>query len=104
MDINTPPAPTYAGPSYFNNGEYNVVNFISYCPTGTDLVNGTFVSNLDSTENIWGPHPFGFNDYWDNWEGYTLTATYWGTYQCQSAYKASPLSPQGVMQVPVYSG
>lgn len=103
MDINTPPAPTYAGPGSFSNGVYQVVNFISYCPTGTDIVNGTFVSNLSSTGNIWGPHPFGYNDYWTNWEGYTLTATYWGTYQCQTVFKASPMSPQGVIQVPVYS-
>lgn len=103
MDISTPPAPTYAGPGSFSNGVYQVVNFISYCPTGTDIVNGTFVSNLSSTGNIWGPHPFGYNDYWTNWEGYTLTATYWGTYQCQTVYKASPMSPQGVAQVPVYS-
>lgn len=104
MDISTPPAPGWAGPSYFTNGVYRVVNFVNYCPAGTDLVNGTFMSNLSSTGNMWGPHPFGFNDYWTNWEGYTLTATYWGTYQCQTSFKASPVSPQGVYQVPVYSG
>lgn len=104
MDIGTPAAPTYAGPGWFNSDVSQVVNFTSYCPSNTDLVNGTFVSNLSSTGNIWGPHPFGYSDYWTNWEGYTLTATYWGTYQCQTSFRASPVSPQGVVQVPVYSG
>jgi ribosomal protein L31 len=104
MDISTPAAPTYTGPASFSHNVYQVVNFTHYCPSNTDLVNGTFVSNLSSTGNIWGPHPFGFNDHWTNLEGRTLTATYWGTYQCQTSFKASAVSPQGVRQVPVYSG
>ena len=104
MDIWQPAAPSYAGPSYFNNDVPAAVNYTYYCPAGTDLVNGTWVSNLSSTGVIWGPHDFGWVDYWTNWEGWTLTATYWGTYQCQTSFRASPMSPQGVTQVPVYSG
>lgn len=104
MDIGQPPAPAYAGPASFNHNVHYNVNFVSYCPTGTDAINGTFTSNLSSTGNIWGPHPWGFSDYWTNLEGRTLIASYWGTYQCQTSWKASPLSPSSGTQVNVYSG
>jgi len=100
--INTPIAPTYLGPSSFISWQYVNINYTNYCPSGTSLLNGTFHSEAEGT--LFGPHPFGFLDHWynDSYPARTMTAEYWGKYQCQTAYSTSAFSPESYNTASVY--
>jgi prepilin-type N-terminal cleavage/methylation domain-containing protein len=100
--INTPSAPTYLSPPYFNSNVYAIVNYASYCPGGTNLVNATFRTTA-WTGASWGPNPFGYNDSWQNVDGHDENVQYWGHYQCQTAYATSPYSPESYNVIVVHS-
>jgi len=90
--INTPAAPAYLSPSYFYSNVTAVVNYASYCPAGTNLYNDNFTT-VAWTGGNWGPHPFGYNDSWQNTSSSTKYVTYTARYQCQTTYATSPVSP-----------
>jgi prepilin-type N-terminal cleavage/methylation domain-containing protein len=91
--INTPSAPTYLSPSYFNSNVEAVVNYASTCPSGTSLLNGTFRVKA-WTGGEWGPHPFGYLDSWENYSGVNKNVEYWGKYQCKTNWTTSSYSPE----------
>lgn len=97
--IDTPPAPTYTGPTVVSSYVYFTASFSNSCPSGTDIVNGTYRTIAEDTH--FGPHPFGFSDWW-----YTsappMTVQQWGKYQCQTVYTASGLSPESYNVIYVY--
>ncbi len=99
--INQPAAPTYAGPASFTNRVYAIVNYQSYCPAGTSLYNGNFTSEFTSSGAYYGPHPFGYNDWWDLGST-TVNVYYWGRYQCQTANTTSPVSPDSFTTINVH--
>jgi len=91
--ISTPTAPTYLSPSSFKSNVEAVVNYASYCPSGTTLLNGTFRVKA-WTGGEWGPHPFGYLDSWENYAGADRTVEYWGKYQCKTNWATSAYSPE----------
>ncbi len=92
VPYSTPAAPGYAGPGSFTSGNFYIVNFSSSCPAGTSVTNGNFTSvSWDGT--TFGPHPFGFNDWWNLGPAGGANVTYKGYYQCTNFYGTSPLSP-----------
>ena len=103
IPINTPYAPTYAGPGSFTHNVYAIVNYTTYCPAGTSVVpgSGTFRSRATWNNSYWGPHPFGFNDWWGN-EGANSNVEYWGKYQCSTGYTTSDMSPESYVMIHVY--
>jgi prepilin-type N-terminal cleavage/methylation domain-containing protein len=100
--IDTPVAPTYLSPSQFYSNVYAIVNYASYCPSGTNLLNGTFRTTA-WTGASWGPNPFGFNDSWQNVDGHDENVQYWGKYQCQTSYATSSYSPESYNVIVVHS-
>lgn len=91
VPYSTPAAPGYAGPGSFTSGTYGIVNYINYCPSGTSVTNGYYYSwSWDGTR--FGPHPFGFNDWWTLGPAGGANVTYQGYYQCTNYYGTSPLS------------
>lgn len=100
--ISAPAAPTYLSPASFQGNQTPaVVNYASYCPSGTSLTNAYFHSMAwDGSQ--WGPHPFGFNDSWQNVDGKDQNVQYWGTYQCQTYWTTSPLSPSSYNVIVVH--
>lgn len=101
--ISTPAAPTYLSPASFQSSVYAIVNYASYCPSGTNLTNDYFHSQAWNGVTG-GPHLFGYNDSWQNVDGVNRTVQYWATYQCQTTYSTSPLSPSSYNTVTVYYG
>lgn len=90
----TPAAPTYLSPASFDSPNSAIVNYQSYCPSGTTLVNATFRSRSWTGTNF-GPNPFGFNDSWNNATGSNKNVEYWGKYQCQTVQAGtSAFSPE----------
>jgi len=89
--INAPAAPTYLSPAAFNSNVNAIVNYASYCPSGTSLYNGYFNSKA-WTGGTWGPNPFGFNDSWENYDGVDRNVEYRGYYYCKTNWTTSPLS------------
>jgi prepilin-type N-terminal cleavage/methylation domain-containing protein len=89
--INAPAAPTYLSPASFNSNVNAIVNYASYCPSGTSLFNGYFNSKA-WTGSSWGPNPFGFNDSWENYDGVNRNVEYRGYYYCKTNWTTSPLS------------
>lgn len=104
--IDTPAAPTYQGPASFKtsvNGNYyySVVNYASYCPAGTTLQGATF-RTVAWGQNF-GPHPFGFNDWWATYNGAQAgTVYYYGHYYCNTSWATSPWSPESYNVVTTY--
>lgn len=104
--IDTPAAPTYQGPASFKtsvNGNYyySVVNYASYCPAGTSLQGATF-RTVAWGQNF-GPHPFGFNDWWATYGGAQAgTVQYYGHYYCNTSWASSPWSPESYNVVTTY--
>ncbi len=96
-----PSAPGYAGPGSFLSGSYYIINFATYCPSGTSAVNGNFTSESWSGY-YFGPHPFGYNDYWTLGPSGGANVYYWGRYQCQSSYATSGVSPDSYTAVNVH--
>lgn len=96
--IDTPAAPTYQGPGSFKTSRggayyYYVVNYASYCPGGTTLEGATF-HTMAWGQNF-GPHPFGFNDWWETYGGAQAgSVQYWGHYYCDTPWASSPWSPE----------
>jgi prepilin-type N-terminal cleavage/methylation domain-containing protein len=90
--ISTPIAPDYLSPSSFKSTVAAVVNYASVCPAGTSLYNANFTT-LAWTGEAWGPHPFGFNDSWENTATTTKYVAYKARYQCKTTYATSPVSP-----------
>ena len=92
VPYSTPAAPGYAGPGSWTSGTYGIVNYSTSCPAGTSVTNGNFYSwSWDGTR--FGPHPFGFNDWWTLGPSGGANVTYQGTYQCTNYYGTSPSSP-----------
>lgn len=91
--IDTPPAPTYLTPAYFDSPNSAVVNYSGSCPSGTSVIEGEFRSRA-WTGSTWGPYDWGFLDYWTNNSGSNKNVEYWGKYQCYSVYSTSPWSPE----------
>jgi hypothetical protein len=91
--INTPAAPTYLSPSSFTSNVNAYVNYASYCPSGTSVLNGTYRTRA-WTGGQWGPMPFGYLDSWENYSGSNKNVEYWGKYQCKTDFKASNYSPE----------
>lgn len=104
--IDTPAAPTYQGPASFKTSTggvyyYAVVNYASYCPAGTTLEGATF-RTVAWNQNF-GPHPFGFNDWWSTYGGAQAgTVQYWGHYYCDTPWASSPWSPESYNVVTTY--
>lgn len=91
VPYSTPAAPGYAGPGSWTSGTYGIVNYTTSCPAGTSVTNGNFYSwSWDGTR--FGPHPFGFNDWWNLGPSGGANVTYQGTYQCTNYYGTSPTS------------
>jgi hypothetical protein len=104
--INTPPVPTYLVPPYFNSNVYAMVNYQAYCPSGTGVANATFRSRASSGGGnyaYYGPHPWGYNDSWENDSRANGSVEYWGSYQCYTSYYTSPISPESDNTITVYS-
>jgi prepilin-type N-terminal cleavage/methylation domain-containing protein len=99
--ISTPAAPTYAGPSSFTSNVEKIVNYVSYCPTGTSVLNGTYRTKA-WTGGQWGPNPFGYLDSWENYSGVDKTVEYWGKYQCKSYWTASGYSSESYKSLVVH--
>jgi len=97
--IDIPSAPTYTGPTTVSSYTYFTASFNYNCPAGTDLVNGTYHTLADDAS--FGPHPFNYSDWW-----YTsnppMTVEQWGSYQCQTVYTASGVSPESYNVIYVY--
>jgi prepilin-type N-terminal cleavage/methylation domain-containing protein len=91
--INTPAAPTYLSPASFTSNVNAYVNYASYCPSGTSVLNGTYRTKA-WTGGQWGPMPFGYLDSWENYSGSNKNVEYWGKYQCQTPYSVSLYSPE----------
>jgi hypothetical protein len=92
VPFSTPAAPGYAGPGSWTSGTYGIVNYTTSCPAGSSVTNGYFYSwSWDGTR--FGPHPFGFNDWWTLGPSGGANVTYQGTYQCTTYYTTSPASP-----------
>jgi len=91
--INQPATPTYAGPSSFTHHIYAVVNYGTSCPAGTSVYNGNYQSLYTYTGVWFGPHPFGFNDWWNLGPSGGVNANYYGRYQCSTPYAVSAVSP-----------
>lgn len=102
MPIATPAAPTMTSPPVFYSTVSAWVDYASYCPGGTWMVNGTFHSH-DWLGGNWGPYAFHFWDAWQNVDGHDEPVQYWGSYQCQTSYTTSPLSPESYNVVYVHS-
>ncbi len=100
--IFSPPAPGWAGPDHFHDGVHAGINYVSYCPAGTWAINGTFVSQAAWNGSWWGPHGWGFSDYWSA-SGIGSYVRYYGNYQCQSSYYTSDLSAQSYNAIYVYN-
>jgi hypothetical protein len=92
VPYSTPPTPGYAGPGSFTSGNFYIVNFSSSCPAGTSLTNANYTSVSWDGSNF-GPHPFGYNDWWTLGPAGGANVTYKGYYQCTNYYGTSPLSP-----------
>jgi prepilin-type N-terminal cleavage/methylation domain-containing protein len=99
--ISTPSIPTYLSPSSFNSNVEAVVNYASYCPSGTSLLNGTFRVKA-WTGGEWGPHPFGYLDSWENYSGSDKIVEYWGKYQCKTYWTTSAYSSESHNNVTVH--
>ncbi len=91
--IDTPAAPSYLSPGFFDSPNAAIVNYAGYCPSGTNTISTTFRSRAWTGSN-WGPNPWGFNDWWTNNTGSNKNVEYWGKYQCQSTYSTSAMSPE----------
>jgi prepilin-type N-terminal cleavage/methylation domain-containing protein len=87
--INTPAAPTYLSPASFTSNVNATVNYASYCPSGTTVLNGTYRTKA-WTGGQWGPMPFGYLDSWENYSGSNKNVEYWGKYQCQTYWYTTP--------------
>lgn len=92
MPISTPAVPVYLSPSSFKSQVSAIVNYSTSCPSGTNVYNGNFTT-IAWTGGHWGPHPFGYNDSWQNTATTTKYVQYNGRYQCQTTYTTSPVSP-----------
>lgn len=99
--IATPSAPTYLSPSTFSSNVNATVNYASYCPSGTSLLNGQFRTQA-WTGGTWGPHPFGYVDSWENYDATNHNVSYWGKYQCTTPYSTSAYSPESYNSILVY--
>ena len=99
--INAPSAPTYQGPASFTSNVEAIVNFTSYCPSGTSLLNGTFRTRA-WTGGQWGPMPFGYLDSWENYSGVDKNVEYWGKYQCKTNWTTSSYSPESYNVIVVH--
>lgn len=97
-----PSAPTYLSPSQFTDEVYAIVNYASYCPAGTWMVNGTFHTVFTPTGVAYGPHPFGYNDWWNIGSQTSSAIQYWGSYYCTTYYVASSYSPESYNVIYVY--
>jgi prepilin-type N-terminal cleavage/methylation domain-containing protein len=102
VPISTPAAPTYAGPGSFVSGTGYIVNYGTSCPAGTSVSNGNFTSQSWSG-SYFGPHPFGFNDWWTLGPAGGANVNYWGTYQCTDFYTTSPTSAQSGNTINVHT-
>ena len=101
VPYSTPAAPGYAGPGSFTSGTFYIVNFTTSCPAGTSVTNGNYKStSWDGT--VFGPHPFGFNDWWNLGPGGGANVSYAGYYQCTNYYGTSPLSPSSYNVINVH--
>ena len=99
--ISTPAAPTYLSPSSFKSNVNAYVNYASYCPSGTSVLNGTYRTRA-WTGGQWGPMPFGYLDSWENYSGVDKNVEYWGKYQCQTPYNVSLYSPESYNVIVVH--
>lgn len=102
VPFGTPSAPTYLNPSVFYNNQSAWVDYATYCPTGTWMINGTFHSH-DWTGGNWGPYAFHFWDSWENGETGDRPIQYWGSYNCQTSYATSPRSPESYNVIYVHN-
>jgi prepilin-type N-terminal cleavage/methylation domain-containing protein len=91
--IATPAAPAWLTPAYFNSEVYAIVNYSGVCPSGTTKTNTTFHSKAWTGLNA-GPHPWGYNDSWENASSVNKNVEYWGKYQCKSNWTTSAYSPE----------
>lgn len=86
--IATPTAPTWVTPSSMQSNVFAIVNWSGSCPSGTNRVNATFRSK-DWLGGTWGPHPWGYNDSWENASSSNKNVEYWGKFRCQTTYSTS---------------
>jgi prepilin-type N-terminal cleavage/methylation domain-containing protein len=91
--IATPAAPSWVTPAYFNSNVHAVVNYSGVCPSGTSKTNTTFHSKA-WTGLTAGPHPWGYNDSWENASSVNKNVEYWGKYQCKSNWTTSAYSSE----------
>lgn len=102
VPYSTPAAPGYAGPGSWLSGNYAIVNYTTSCPAGTSVTNGYFYSwSWDGTQ--FGPHPFGYNDWWQLGPSGGANVTYQGHYQCTNYYGTSPGSATSTATVNVHN-
>jgi prepilin-type N-terminal cleavage/methylation domain-containing protein len=99
--IDTPVAPTYLSPASFQSTVNATVNYASYCPSGTSLLNGQFRVQA-WTGGTWGPHAFGYLDSWENAGTTDHNVSYWGKYQCTTPYSTSTFSPESYNSILVH--
>lgn len=107
--INTPSVPGWAnttsmtasvqGGAYY----YYPINYYTYCPSGTSVVNGNFTSTYTPDGSQFN-HPFGYTDYWYLPYGQSsITVIYNGRYQCGTSYATSGVSGDSSTSVNVHS-
>lgn len=99
--ISTPATPTYLSPASFTSNVNANVNYASYCPSGTSIINGTMRTRA-WTGGQWGPNPFGYLDSWENYSGVDKNVEYWGKYQCTTPYSTSGYSAESYNVIVVH--
>jgi prepilin-type N-terminal cleavage/methylation domain-containing protein len=98
--INQPATPNTQFISSWKNNQRVVVNYVTYCPAGTSVLNGNYTSR--SWAGSYFYHGFGFNDWWTLGPGGGATVEYWGRYACQTAFATSVASPDRYSTIWVY--
>lgn len=91
--IDTPVAPTWLTPSSMTSEVYAIVNYSGVCPSGTTKSDMTFRSKA-WTGLTAGPHPWGYNDSWENASSVNKNVEYWGKYKCKTTYYTSAYSAE----------
>lgn len=105
-DISQPAAPTWPSglATSWKSGTFgHYMNYGTYCPTGTWVVDSWFHSrpwNGASPQDNY--HTFGFNDYWYLGPSGGATVEYWARYVCGSSYATSSWSPERYSTLWVY--
>ena len=93
--IDQPATPVWINGGYYASNEQFYVNYASYCPSGSWVVNAGFRSlPWPGSATYWYFYnPWGFLDSWVGREGSAQNVEYWGYYQCATNYTTSVQSP-----------